>query len=164
MSKNTNKNTNKNTDVATAPATSNSLARLAEIEAKQKAMREELAKLAKEAETEKGAIRQEVADKMATLPELFGVTDLDAFAELFRTYRNDLRNGTGNGRSIVSPELKKTILDAIRASKAPDATPEQKAAGVLSTLVSKHGVSYQNIRNWGIAAGLITVQKRETVA
>lgn len=154
----------KKNETKSIPATASSLARLAEIEAKQKAMREELAKLAKEAETEKGNLKQEVADKMATLPELFGVTDLDAFAELFRTYRNDLRNGTGNGRSIVSPELKKTILDAIRASKAPDATPEQRFNGQISTLVTKYGISYYNIRNWAIKEGIATVQKRETFA
>lgn len=150
-------------NTATKSITSNSAARLAEIRAKKEAARKLLAELAQEETKEKESLSQEVADKIATLPELFGVADLGAVWGLFREFRAGLTSGSGKGRSSIPDDVKKQIVDLMKAAKAPGATAEEAAAGAVSALAERFGINYQNVRNLGIREGVIVPVRRETV-
>lgn len=144
----------------TESVTSASLARLAAIKAKQEEVRKQLAALAAEAENESKAIKEEVADKIATLPELFGVATVSDVRSLISDYLRAA--STGNSpRTKFSAETKAKAIELYRAGRKPDSTPEERVAGQRSAIMETIGCSAPTLQNWLDEAGL--VNKRNTV-
>lgn len=151
---------NEKNSIAKQSATSASLARLAAIKAKQEEARKLLASLAQEAESEQKAIKEEVADKIATLPELFGVATVADVRSLISDYLRQA--GAGNSpRTKFTAEMKAKAIELYRAGRKPDSTPEERVAGQRSAIMETIGCSAPTLQNWLDEAGL--VNKRNAV-
>lgn len=145
----------------TKSATASSLARLAEIKAKQEEVRKQLAALAAEAENESKAIKEEVADKIATLPELFGVATVSDVRSLISDYLRQA--STGNSpRTKFTAEIKAKAIQLFKDGRKVDSTPEERVAGQRSAIMEAIGCSAPTLQNWLDEAGL--VNKRNAVA
>lgn len=141
-------------NTATKSATASSLERLAAIKAKQEEARKLLASLAQEAENENKAIKEEVADKIATLPELFGVPTVSDVKSLISDYLRQA--GAGNSpRTKFSAETKAKAIALYRDGRKPDSTPEERANGVRSKIMETIGCSAPTLQNWLDEAGLV---------
>ena len=145
---------NEKNSTATKSATSASLARLAAIKAKQEEARKLLAALAAEAENESKAIKEEVAEKIATLPELFGVSTVADVRSLISDYLRQA--STGNSpRTKFSAEAKAKAIELYKAGRKPDSTPEERVAGQRSAIMATIGCSAPTLQNWLDEKGLV---------
>lgn len=135
-------------------ATASSLERLAAIKAKQEEVRKQLAALAAEAENESKAIKEEVADKIATLPELFGVATVADVKSLISDYLRAA--STGNSpRTKFDAATKARAIELYKAGRKPDSTPEERVAGQRSAILETIGCSGPTLQNWLDEAGLV---------
>lgn len=144
----------KNNNAATKSATASSLARLAEIKAKQEEARRLLAALAAEAENETKAIKEEVAEKIATLPELFGVSTVQEVRSLIGDYLRAAFAGN-SPRMKFSAEMKAKAIELYKAGRKPDSTPAERVAGQRSAIMETIGCSAPTLQNWLDEAGLV---------
>lgn len=138
----------------TKSATASSLARLAEIKAKQEEARKLLASLAAEAENETKAIKEEVAEKIATLPELFGVSTVSDVRSLISDYLRAASAGN-SPRTKFSAEVKAKAIQLYRDGRKADSTPEERVAGQRSAIMETIGCSAPTLQNWLDEAGLV---------